>query len=144
MKFKFVNIIIFLLLLFSLQSAYSQNVLNIKTKYESLSIIVDKDLIRNFSKEDLNTQINKLPEEIKVNFSSKILFDFNEHRDVFYYEDIDGYLGDFSIILSVAYLDLNNDGINEIMVDYNTRTACGVSGFCMLYIFEKNKTNGIK
>ena len=139
MKFKFVNIIIFLLLLFSLQSAYSQNILNIKTKYDSFNITVDKDLIRNFSIEDLNTQINKLPEEIKVNFSSKILFDFNEHRDVFYYEDIDGYLGDFSIIFSVAYLDLNNDGINEIMVDYNTRTACGVSGFCMLYIFEKNK-----
>ena len=98
MNFRFVNIIIFLLLLFSLQSAHSQNILNIKTKYDSFKIIVDKDLIRNFSIEDLNTKINNLPDEIKVNFRSEILFDFNEHRDVFYYEDIDGYLGEFSII----------------------------------------------
>ena len=56
MNFRFVNIIIFLLLLFSLQSAYSQYILNIKTKYDSFKIIVDKDLIRNFSIEDLNTK----------------------------------------------------------------------------------------
>ena len=141
-KFIFINlnikIIILSLLYFYSSALNSQSIINKKIKYDNFVLSIDKNLIDDFDDNNLNAEINNLPDEIKNNFKSDILFDFNEFKDVFYYKDIQGYISDFSIIFSVAYLDLNNDGVNEIIVDYNTRTSCGVSGFCMFYIFERN------
>ena len=102
---------------------------------------VAKEMFADLRNDEFMQMIDDRPEEEKAildAFKHDMLPEYREFLNAFSY---DGEYGiDYHVLLDLGFVDLNNDGVNELIVRYDGRMQCGVSGRCSLYILEKNES----